>query len=98
MKLNPIISGWANYFNMRGGWTQAKKRIGWLIFIKLKKWVYRKHRNSSYIGRKRLLRKYFKDVWRSKSYRNKWTFFGNDRGTDVYIKDIQEIKVSNIWT
>ena len=39
--------------------------------------------------------KYFKYAKRRESYHNNWTFFATDRGKQVLVADIQEIKVSH---
>lgn len=39
MKLNPIIRGWANYFNAGGGWTETKNKLGYWMWTILKRWV-----------------------------------------------------------
>lgn len=94
-KLNPIIRGWANYFNSGGGWTKTKNVLGQWLWLKLKKWVYKKHRGVN-VGRRVILNKYFKSAQRRENYRNNWTFFAVDeKGKEVLIADIQEIKVSH---
>lgn len=91
LNLNPKIRGWANYFNAGGGWTEAKNKLGHWLFIRLKKWVYAKHRGNS--GKRKLLAKYFKRVQRRKSYFNAWTFFAIAEGKEILLADIQEILV-----
>lgn len=91
-KLNPIILGWANYFNGGGGWTKAKNMLGRWLWIMLKKWVYTKHKR---LGRREALGLYFKGKQRRMNYYNKWTFFATKNGTEIYLTDIQEILVHN---
>jgi RNA-directed DNA polymerase len=54
--------------------------------------VRKKHRKFKG-GMRKLMKKYFKGVQRTKTYRNNWTFFGKVGGKDVLITDIQQIKV-----
>lgn len=91
-KLNPIILGWANYFNGGGGWTKVKNTLGRWIWHRLKKWVYAKHKK---LGRREALGLYFKGVQRRTEYFNNWTFFSTKKGTEIYLADIQEVLVHN---
>lgn len=94
IELNPIIRGWANYFNSRGGWTLLKNKLGLWLWIRLKKWVYSKHPNFRG-GKKKLLAKYFKPVQRNRNYFNAWTFYGKNAKHEILLVDIQEIKVNS---
>lgn len=93
-KLNPIIRGWANYFNSKGGWTEAKNKLGYYLWMILQKWVRKKHRNFKG-GKYKLLRKYFTSVQRRKTYKNNWTFFGTHLGKELLLVDVQEILVNS---
>lgn len=90
--LNPIINGWSNYFNVSGGWTETKNKLGYWLWTKLSRWVYKKHNR---LGRKAIVKKYFMAAQRRPTYFNKWTFFGLRNGVKILMADIQEILVKN---
>ena len=57
-KLNPIIRGWCNYFKT-GCSKQTYSKMEYLIFLRLKRWAYRRHPNK---GKKWIVNKYWKTV------------------------------------
>lgn len=57
-KLNPVITGWANYYSKVSS-TKAFSKIDALIYTKLKNWAKHRHRNK---GEKWLANKYWKTV------------------------------------
>jgi RNA-directed DNA polymerase len=58
MKLNPIIRGWANYYSAVVS-KEIYGKIDQLIWLRLKRWCQRRHRNKNATWS---LRKYFKTV------------------------------------
>jgi RNA-directed DNA polymerase len=91
-KLNPVLRGWSNYFN-GGTWTEVKNKLGYYIWKILYKWVRKKHRKFKG-GTRKLLKKYFKNVQRRKTYLNSWTFYGTHLGKELLLVDVQEILVN----
>ena len=90
LQVNPVIRGWANYFNSGGGWTETKNELGHWLWTKLKQWVYNKHKK---LGRRAALGIYFTGVQRRLTYYNKWTFHATKDGKRILLVDIQEILV-----
>lgn len=83
--LNPILMGWAHYFNkvVRGKTFQS---IGNYIWLKLYKWRKRKHPN---VGGSRFYDKYFKKVGG-----RKWKFCVTDRlGKTYYLYQIRKTPI-----
>jgi RNA-directed DNA polymerase len=64
-RLNPIISGWCNYFSTIVS-SKVFSRLGHLVVYKLLKWGIRRHRNKA---KKWIRQKYFKTI-----EGNNWAF------------------------
>jgi len=76
-KLNPIITGWSNYYSG----VVSKEIYNWCdhqMFIKLWKWATRKH-NSDHKGKRWIKNKYFKHIGT-----RKWVFATvDDKGKPI---------------
>jgi RNA-directed DNA polymerase len=94
-KLNPIITGWANYFNM-GNCARFRDYIRQALWKLSWSWCQNKHRRW---GKKKIAQYYFlnKDMYKFKG--RTWTFFGisniksryndnNNNNKTIYLQDI----------
>ena len=72
-KLNPIIRGWSNYYKTCCS-QETYNKIGNLIFLRLKRWAYRRHNNKN---RHWIVNKYWKRVGN-----DNWVF-GNEKGISL---------------
>ena len=80
--LNPIIRGWARYFNM-GESSYYRGIIRYALYLQCWRWAYKKHPRW---GKNRIADTYFlegKKLIRKKGS-NKWTFTGMTRNTSRY--------------
>jgi len=80
-RLNPIITGWTNYFAISDGFTIGTfDKMDYLLYLKLRKWAKRRIRSRS-----KALKKFWKRV------NDRWEF-GNEENTLVMYRDIAKGK------
>ncbi len=66
-KLNPIITGWVNYYSTSVS-SKIFSKLDYLMWQKLRSWCKRKHPKNNW---KEIIRKYFRDGWKFKTPRGK---------------------------
>nr|YP_008475173.1 hypothetical protein [Candida labiduridarum]AGS44482.1 hypothetical protein [Candida labiduridarum] len=97
-KLNPIIRGWSNYYNM-GNSSRYRSLVRNAIYNLVWKWAHRKHRRW---GKKLIARNYFLTINKlneknpnkssyTKIKRVKWVFHGIVKGDSRYGGKIKSI-------
>jgi RNA-directed DNA polymerase len=92
-KLNPIIRGWNNYFNI-GNSSKFRKKVEHVIFNAVRKWAIQKH---SRWGIRRITKTYF--ICNPK-YRNRvWNFHGVILNNSHYTnsKNGKTIYLQSVW-
>jgi RNA-directed DNA polymerase len=94
--LNPIISGWANYYNI-GNSTQFRDYIRQALWKMCWKWCQRKHKRW---GKRKIAKYYFYDPSGKKFKGKTWTFYGLTKSPSIYkdIKNGKKIYLQDIST
>jgi RNA-directed DNA polymerase len=99
-KLNPIITGWANYFNI-GNCARFRDYIRQALWKLTWGWCIKKHKRW---GKKKIVKYYFRSEEGKKFKGRLWTFFGvtnsksrfksidsNEERKRIYLQDISNV-------
>lgn len=99
-KLNPIITGWANYFNI-GNCARFRDYIRQALWKLTWGWCINKHKKW---GKKKIAKYYFRTEDGKKFKGRRWTFFGvanarsrfsftdsNEEKKRIYLQDISKV-------